>query len=337
MRDFTIVADAAESVHDLAGVLLERVVHRGLRARTAAVVVHSEASTDIHVLDRGAEANELGVNVPQLSNRVLEAVNVVDLASWVAVHELQRVQHVVRRQYLHHVEDLAHEQPELGLLSGRALPAPRPLTGQLHPHSDGRADVVISGVLQNEMQFPEILDDRDDLPAELRRQDGRLDVAVILESVAHDESFGSSPGEGHHRQKLGLGADLEAEVVLGAVAKHLLDHRALLVHLDRVCRHVAPAIIVFGDSVGESSSQGHESVCQDIRKPDEERRGQVALAQSFHDLQKVDFLLGGPIRTDEKAPVGRHHEVPLPPVIDPVQVSAVCGGPRFGRALWFHD
>ena len=60
----------------------------------------------------------------------------------------------------------------------------------------------------------------------------------------------SAPGRVEDRQRdqqLGLAAGLEADLLRGAVLDDLLDHVALLVHLDRVDAAEAALVAVLAD------------------------------------------------------------------------------------------
>ncbi len=251
MRDVARVADARDPVDHIARVLVERVVHRGGEIGAAAVVVDAEAAADVDVLQSRAHELELRVHVRELVDRVLDAADVLQLAARVAVHQLQAVEHVARLEHVEQLEDLGDEQAELGLLAGGGAPAPGALAEELHAHADARAHLVGVRVLEDEPELLEVLDHRDDGAAELGGERHRLDVAVVLEAVADDEALGRVLGHGHDREQLGLGAHFQPEAELLAVAVDLLDHQALLVHLDRVHRRVAILVVVLRDRLRE--------------------------------------------------------------------------------------
>ena len=123
----------------------------------------------------------------QLVDGVLHAADVLQLAAGVAVHELQAIEHVALLQQRMQVEDLADEQAELRFLAGGIAPAAGALAGELDAHADARPHAIALGVLQNQVDFLEILHHRNDGAAELGGDDHRLDVAVVLEAVADDQ------------------------------------------------------------------------------------------------------------------------------------------------------
>ena len=126
------------------------------------------------------------------------------------------------------------------------------------------------------MNFLEILDHRNDGAAELGGDDDRLDVAVVLEAVAHDQAVRRILGERHDREQLGLGADFEAEAEFLAVAVDLLDHQALLIDLDREHRRVAVAVFVLRDGGAEGLRQMAQAVREDVGEADDHGRVQIA-------------------------------------------------------------
>src|SRR5215469_16317100 len=266
MRNVARVTDAGDAVHDVARVLVERVVHRGGEVRAAAVVVHTQSAADVDVLQARTHQLQLRVHVCELVDRLLDAADVLQLAARVAVHQLQAVEHVVRLQNVEQLQDLGDEQAELRLLARRGAPAPGTLAEELHTHAHARAYLIVAGVLEDEAELIEILHHRNDGAAELSGQRHRLDVAVILEAVADDEPLGCVLGHGHDCQQLRLRADFESEAELLAVAIHLLDHQSLLVHLDRVHRSVLVPVVVLGDGLREGVVQAPQAMRQYVRE-----------------------------------------------------------------------
>ena len=86
--------------------------------------------------------------------------------------------------------------------------------------------------LLDERQLRGLLDHQDDVAAELRGEERRLDVLLVLVAVADDQRLFVLEHR-HDGEQLGLGARLEAVVVRPAVLDQALDEVAVLVHLDR--------------------------------------------------------------------------------------------------------
>ena len=192
------------------------------------------------------------------------------------------------------IENLRDEQAELGFLARGVLPAAGAVARELHPHADLRAHAVALRVLQDRVDLLEILHHRDDGAAELRGDDDGLDVAVVLEAVAHHDPIRGILGDRHDRQELGLGADLEAEAELLAVAVDLLDDQALLIHLDRKHRGVAIAVVVFLDGGAEGLREMPQPVGEDVGEADDDRGVQVARLEPLDHLEQIDLALRAP-------------------------------------------
>jgi hypothetical protein len=89
------------------------------------------------------------------------------------------------------------------------------------------------------VELGELLDDDDDLLAELAAEEGEADVVVVLVAVADDEPLGALV-HGERDHQLGLGAGLEAVVVVLAGGDDLVDDLAELVDLDGEDAAVGP-------------------------------------------------------------------------------------------------
>ena len=259
----------------------------------------------------------------ELVDGVLHATDVLQLAARVTVHQLQAVEHVLLAQDLHGFEDFGGEQAELRLVAGRFTPFARAFTRQLDAHADARAHVVLLGDPQDGRQLAEVLHHRDDGAAELGGDDHRFEVTVVLETVADDQALGRVSGHGHDREQLRLAAHLETEAEGLAVAVHLFDHQALLVHLDREHRGVAVLVFVLGDRLRERVVQMLEAVREDVGKANHHRRREFTLLEALHDLEQVDFALAVHVRPNDEVAGFVHAEVALAPGVDLVELGCV--------------
>ena len=250
-----------------------------------------------------------------------------------AVHQLQAVQHVVRLEDVEQLDDLGHEQAELGFLACGIAPAARAFAEELHAHADPRPHAVGLRVLEDQAELVEVLHDRDDGPAELGRERHRLDVAVILEAVADDQPVRGVLGHGHDRQQLGLRARLQAESKLLAVAVDLFDHQALLVYLDRKHRGVTVLVIVLRDRLCEGAMNVLQPVRQDVGETNDDGRRQVAGLEPFDDLVQVDLAVGLGVRTYDHVSRRVGAEVTLAPAVDVIQLLGVQDLPRLGGVV----
>ena len=145
------------------------------------------------------------------------------------------------------------------------------------------------GVADDRFQLGELLDDRDDLLADLAGQHGHLDEFVVLEAVADDRRV-QAVGQGQHGQQLGLGAGLQAEVERLAEVEDLLDDVPLLVHLDRVDAAVVALVVVLLDGGLEGVVDLADAVAQDVGEAEQDRQLDAAGLQLIDQLLEVDRL-----------------------------------------------
>src|SRR5262249_49090303 len=95
VRNVARIAHVSDPVDDIARILVERVVHRGREVGPAAVIVDTQTTADIDVLQPGAHQLQLRIDVGQLVDGVLYAADVLQLAARMAMNELQTIEHVV--------------------------------------------------------------------------------------------------------------------------------------------------------------------------------------------------------------------------------------------------
>ena len=250
------------------------------------------------------------------------------LAPVVAVQELEALEHAVRPETVDHLEHLADEQPELRARPRALVPPPGALRRELDAHTDRRPHVVSLGVLDDQVELLEALDHGHDRSTELRRQDHGLDVARVLEPVADDQLVGAIAGEGHHREQLGLGPDLEPEAVVAPEQAQLLHDLVLLVDLDRVDRAVVAAVAVLLHRDAERLREAAQAVGEDVGEAQQHGRVDRPLLQSRHDV--VEIGLAGARPRDDMA-LGVDREVPIAPRLDAVQLGRVGRRPGVGR------
>ena len=313
MRNVARIAHAGNAVHHVAGVLVERVVHGRGEIGAAAVVVDAQAPTHVDVLQPRAHEFQLRVHVRELVDCILDAADVLQLAARVAMHELQAIEHVALLEHVEQLEDLGDEESELRLLAGGGAPASGALAEELHAHANARPHLVGLRVLEDEVEFHEVLDHRDDGATELGGERHRLDVAVVLEAVADDEPLRGVLGHRHHGEQLRLRADFQSEAVLLAVAIDLLDDQPLLVHLDREHGRVVVLVVVFGDRLRKRVVHALQAVRQYVGEAHHDRGGQIARLEPLDHLVQVDLALCGGVRTHDHVAVRVDAEVALAP------------------------
>ena len=121
--------------------------------------------------------------------------------------------------------------------------------------------------------------------AKLLAHQCQTDELAVLVAVADDGA--ALRRQRQHRQQLRLGAGFQADGdVLGG--DDVLDHRFLLVHLDRVQRGVLALVFQALDVGVERTGQLTHAVLQDVRETDQQWQGQAALAQLVHLLEQID-------------------------------------------------
>ncbi len=199
-----------------------------------------------------------------------------------------------------------------------------------------KVHAYLGGVLQNQLEFGVLLDDRNDVAADLLRPHRQLDELGVLESVAHDRRVVA--GHGGHGHQLRLGPGFEAEAVLLTELHHLLHDLPLLVDLDRVDAHVLAGVLVLRDGLLERGVDFAETVLQDAGEAEQNRRAQAAELEAIDQLLQVDRaggILGG---MHQHVPRVAHGEIALAPTGHvvvfggfghaPLGRGAAIGGPQ---------
>src|SRR5262245_38283698 len=290
VRHAGLVADALDAEDDVVGVLLQGVVDRRLEIGLRAVVINAEAAADVDVLDARSGPVQLGVDACDLGQGTLDAADVGDLAAEVEVDQLQAVAQVSLLEVFQRLQCLGQGQAELGPIAGTGAPAPRASRRQLDADADDRADLPHLGIANNQLQLRELLDDGDDLLADLAGQNRHLDELIVLETVADDGRVGAI-GQGKDGEQFGLGACLQAEVEWLAVVQDLLDDLALLVDLDRVDAAVTTLVLVLLDGRLERLLHLADAVAEDVGEADEHGQLMAAGLELVDEILQIDGLI----------------------------------------------
>ena len=331
--DADLVADALDAEDDVVGVFLERVVDRRFEVGLAAVVVDAESAADVEVLDAGTDAGQLDVDAGGLVDGVLDVADVGDLAAEVEVDQLQAVGHAALLEVVDRFEHLGQGQAELAAEAGRVLPAAGAARGQLDAHADDRTDLPLLGVADDGLQLGELLDDGDDVLADLAGQDGHLDELVVLEAVADDRRFGAAVGHGQDGEQFGLGTGLQTEVERLAEVEDFLDDVPLLVDLDGVDAAVAALVAVLLHGGLEGVVDFADAVAENVGEAEEDRQLDAARLQVVDELLEVDGVLGPLVGMDDDVAVVVDGEVALAPVADAVQLDGILYAPLVQQVL----
>src|SRR5262249_8822842 len=227
-------------------------------------------------------------------------------------------------------------EAELGGVAGAGAPAAGPAGRQLDAHADDRPHLQRLGVTDDQLQLGELLDDGDDLFADLAGQHGHLDELVVLEAVADDRravllaalagatSRAAAVGQGQHREQLGLAAGLDPEVVGLAEGEDLLDDLALLVDLDGVDADVTAPVLVLLDGLLEGLVEFADAVPQHVGEAQQDRQLDAARLQLIDQVLEIDVTVG---------PLGRMHEQMAGPTDLEVALAPVSHALDFEVAL----
>src|SRR5207253_5017541 len=188
--------------------------------------------------------------------------NIRDLAAEMEMQELEAILHAAHAQLLEPAQHFRDGEAEFRTVAAGALPAPATPRRELDAHADLRPDTDFFRVLQDEAELGVLLDDGNDLAADLLGQHRHLDELGILEAVADDgRVVVGLRGDG---EELWLGTRLEAEAIFPPEVEHFLDDLPLLVHLDRVHADVAAPVLMLRDGGLECVVDIGDAVAKDV-------------------------------------------------------------------------
>ena len=329
LRDARFGAGLLQVVHDVVGVLLHGVVHRRLEVGRAAVVVDAQAAAAVEVLDGAAHAVQAHQRVGRLAQRVLQRADLGDLRAEVEVQQLDAVRHALALHALDHHHHLARGEAELGAVAAGLLPAAGALAGQLAAHADRRADVEAARHGDDRLDLRVLLDHEDRRDAELRGEERHLDVLLVLVPVA-DHQARVAGEQRDDRDQLGLGADLEAHVVVLAFREQRLDDVPLLVDLDREHAAVGGLVAELLAGVVEGLVHRAHARPQDAVEAQQDRRVHAAAQDLPQQLVHVDAGAVGAVgafRAHFDVARFVDAEESAAPFLDVVEIVAVRVGP----------
>ena len=325
------VADLHDAGDDVVRVLLEGVVERRGEVRLRAVVVHAQAAAHVQEAQRRAHLHQVGVDLGRLAQTVLDRADGGDLAAEVEVEQLEGVEEAVLPQVGHGVEEVAAGEAELRAVAARGLPVPGAPGGEARADTDAGAHPHLLGDLPDQRQLGRLLHDQDDVAAELRGEEGRLDIFLVLVAVADDQGL-LVLQHGHDGQQLGLRAGLEPVVVGAAVLHQPLHQVAVLVDLDGIDPAVGTLVAVLGDGAAEGLVQLHDPGLDDLRETDQQRQADAALPHLVHQLLEIDDRRAVTARMDDHVAMGIDGEIVVPPTPDVVEVEGIGRSPA--AAQW---
>src|SRR5262249_23373169 len=250
------------------------------------------------------------------------------LAAEMEVDQLQTVGQVALLQVFDGFEHLGQSQAELGTVARTAAPAAGPAGGQLDAHADHRPDLQLLGVADNGFQLGELLNNRDDLLADLAGEHGHAQEFVVLEAVADDGRV-AAIGQGQDGQQLGLAAGFQAEVVGLAEVENFLDDLALLIDLDGIDAAIAALVLELLDGLFEGIVQFADAVAQNVGEAEQDRQLDAAGLELIDQLLKVDGLVGALVGLNDHVAGLVDGEVTFTPVADAVGFGGILNLPFF--------
>ncbi|MNQ86855.1 hypothetical protein D3C85_1020590 [compost metagenome] len=330
VRQALRVAELLEHPDHHAGVVVHVVVDRAGIARVGAVVVHTQAAADVDVVHRQAEVAQFGVVADGFLEAVLVVGQVGDLRAHVEVQQAHALVQAGLAETLDHREDLRGGEAELGLLAAGVGPLGRGQGRQAHAQAHLRRDLELGGDVDDELDLGFLLDDDEDVVAELLPHQRQADELAVLVAVADDGA--ALRRQRQHGQQLGLGAGFQADGdVLGG--DDVLHHRLLLVDLDRVQGGVDILVFEALDIGVEGTGQLAHALLQDVREAHQQRQAEAGLAQVFDLLEEIDGRALRAARTDFDATGLVDREKAGTPVANAIDTAAVGHGPAAAIVL----
>ena len=330
-RELVLPARFGDRVDDVVGVFLQRVVDARVGRRVRAVVIHAQAAADVDVRDVEPHLAQLDVEARDLLQPDLDEADVGDLRAEMEVNQLDPIELVRGAQLVDGGHEVGGIETELGLLAAALLPPAEAARRELDADARGRRDAQLLRDLEQHVDLAQLLDDDEDLMAELLAHEREAHELFVLVAVADDQMVGVL-GEPQHRLQLRLAAALEADAVLRAEFDDLFDDVPLLVDLDRVDGRVAAVIRELLTRVVKSQRQRVEPGPQDVREAQQHRELDTLLLEIVRQLIEIQLAIRmvgvGP--NHDVATVVQVEESGAPPV-DVVERLRRLGRPRRGR------
>ncbi len=337
LRHLLARAHPLQAVDDVAHVLVEGVVERGrLVVGVGADVVDAEAAPHVEVVDGEPHLAQLGVDARALVHRVLHHPDVGELGADVEVEEPDTPLPAALPQDVNGLDELGDGEAELGEVAGAALPLPGAPGGELGAEPDHGLHAQLVGQPEELGQLGELLDDHDDLAAELAAEQGQPEELLVLVAVADGDGLGVGV-EAEHDEQLALGARLQAVVVGRAGVEDLLDHLAHLVHLHGVDAVVAAAVPGLGDALAERFVDRPHAGAQHVLEAHHAGEAEPPLLDVLHHVHHVDGRTGLAVRVHHQVPLVAHREVAAAPpghvVVERGALHRPAGGGRGGGGV----
>ena len=331
VRDTGLVASIEDAVDDVGGVLLMGVVHRRVEVGLAAVVVHGETATDVHVVEAGgAHLAQVVVDADGLADGFLHRTDGRDLAADVKVQQLQAIEHVVGFEDFDGSHDLRSRQAKLAAVTRGFLPLACPTRRQTEANADVGAEPLFLGHLQDQVQLSETVEHQERRQAQALSGKGRGDVFAVFVAIA-DEQTVFVFEQCRRNEEFGFAASLKSQVGLLAGAHKFFDHMALLVDLDGHDAAVLALVAVLIDRLVEAAGEIKDARVEDLVEAQQYRRVDAPLEEIIDESFEVDdtaaFGAGLAAGVDREISVLTYTEVRRAPRIDEIVFCAILYSP----------
>ena len=327
-RQIMFAAGLGDGVDNVVRVLLRRVVDTRLGGGIRAVVVHTEAATDIDIGDIDTHPAQLGIEARDFLEAGLDVADVRNLAAEMEVNELENIEPAHRLQPVDQLDELRHVETELALLSTALRPSTKSGGRKLDADTRGGNHAEFVRDLQQDIQLRELLQHDEDAMAKLLADERQTHELVVLVPVADNQMIRLVRQRDHGLQ-LRFRAALETDAVRLTELVDLLDDMALLIDLDREDRRVLPGVAVLLDRRLELLAELMHARAQQVREPQQHRHCDALRLEVLRQLEQIDLSVG-------VLAVGPHDdvalrvdiEIPAPPPFDIVKRAGVFDGPR---------
>ena len=287
VRHLLLVAYFADEKHHVIGIFLQGVVGRAVGSRPAAVIINTQAPSDIDGLDCKTHFVKLGVKPGRFLHGLFDRQNIRHLRTDVEMKQLETMLHFFRAQNFGGGEKFGGVQAEFGIFPSALGPFAGAFAEQAGADPDQRLDSHLPRDRNDLLQLLQFLHHHDDFFAKLDAHEGHADEQSVFVTVANDEGclliLQGQPGE-----KFRFAADLQPELMRFASVQNFLHHFAELVDLDGENAAIFILIIEFGNGRGKGLVDRLHPVPQNVLEPDEDRKFQAATLRLLNDVGDID-------------------------------------------------
>ncbi|MNJ32982.1 hypothetical protein D3C77_276610 [compost metagenome] len=324
MRQALSIAELFQHTDHDTGVVVHVVVDRAGVARVGTVVVNTQATTDVDVIDWQVQGTQFAIVANRFFETVLVVSQVGDLRPHVEVQQANTLVQTGITEALNHRDQLGCRQAKLGLLATGISPLARCQRRQAHAQTNLRLDLELSRFLDHQGHFRLFLDDDEHVVTQLLAHQREANELTVLVAVADDRAAFWCQGQNSQQLRLGTGLKANRDVLGG---DDVLHHRFLLVNLDRIQRGVLALILQARDVGIKGTGQLAHAVLQDVGETHQQRQRQAALAQLVDLFVQINRRAARPIRANFDAAGLVDCEVTGPPMANPVNTAAVRNCP----------